>query len=103
MRCDKTKPTSLSGCPADGASCPAGVAALMLLAGLDPAVVANDWLDIVVLAATTEGACRFLLSDKQNGLNPLTPISTGAIIMNSWSRPPRDERPDDNGMDENEC
>ena len=103
MRCDKTKPTSLSGCPADGASCPDGVAAIMLLAALDPAVVANDWLDILVLAATLEGSRRSFHPHGQNGFDLLTPISTGAIIMNSWSRTPRDERPDDNGMEENEC
>jgi hypothetical protein len=74
---------------------PAPVADLLSESGVHPLDWVDDWVALMAMVAET------LL--KEYDLNQLTPVSPGAIIMDSWFGTRRGGRLDDKGMDENEC
>ena len=86
-------------------SCTADVASILRICGLDHSAVGGDRMDVLLLAATSEGDGAALAPDAEgrNRLEPLTPSSTGAIMPIVGQGTQRDEGSDGDGDWRNEC
>ena len=66
----------------NGSVCPAVIADLLSYSGVNPLDWVDDWVDLLVLIATAEGARAAFgfPAENQNDREPLTAVSTGATI-----------------------